>query len=151
MTSLDYYRNGYSCGQAVLLAHGEPLGLPPALAQPIGATLGGGLGGLRQICGAFSALAVLAGLKNGHYDPADTAAKNKFYKFIQHLHNTFEAEMNGSRCHDILKQANCTPSPAAADRDEAYYALRPCERCLVIADELFDTYLKPDDITPAVP
>lgn len=142
MASIDYFRQGYNCGQAVLLAHGAAWGLDARMARHLGAPLGAGGSGLRRTCGALSALFLLAGMKHGDYDVSSTKAKNDFYAFVRQLDAAFARELGSSQCCAILKQANCPAPPMATARDDAYYALRPCERCLFVADEIYEAYLK---------
>ena len=56
-----FFRKGYNCAQSVFAAHAEKLGLDLDTALKISAPLGGGVGRMREICGAFSACAMLAG------------------------------------------------------------------------------------------
>ena len=141
MTSPEWFSKGYNCAQAVCLAHAEKFGVAPDLAQRLAAPLGGGLGGLRRTCGAVTGLGLLAGLRQGGYDPNDLAAKTRFYEFIQRLDAEFAAEFGTSQCAVLLAGAGCEAAPAPAARTAEYYAARPCARCLAFADRLFDRHL----------
>ena len=60
------FETGCNCAQAVLCAYPELL--PRETAMKLGASLGGGIGRLREVCGAVSAMVLLAGLLFGrHY------------------------------------------------------------------------------------
>ena len=54
------FETGCNCAQAVLCAYPELL--PRETAMKLGASLGGGIGRLREVCGAGSAIVLLAGL-----------------------------------------------------------------------------------------
>ena len=53
------FETGCNCAQAVLCAYPELL--PRETAMKLGASLGGGIGRLREVCGAVSAIVLLAG------------------------------------------------------------------------------------------
>ena len=137
MTAEELFRQGHNCGQSVFLAHAEEFGLGPELARRLSAPLGGGLGGLRQTCGALSALCLLAGLRHGGYDPNDLEAKKAFYALIQQLDAEFAAEFGTDQCAEILARAGCEAAPAPSARSAEYYARRPCARCIAFADEMW--------------
>ena len=143
MTSNEFFKQGWNCGQAVFLSHAAEFGLAPDMAQRLAAPLGGGLGGLRRTCGAVTALGLLAGLRHGAYDPNDLAAKTAFYALIQKLDADFTAEFGTSQCAQLLAAAGCEASAAPSARSAEYYAARPCARCIEFADRLFERHLAP--------
>ena len=53
----QYFLNGYNCAQAVALAFCDELALPPETALRLVSGFGGGMGRLREVCGAFSGAA----------------------------------------------------------------------------------------------
>lgn len=141
MTSSELFTQGYNCAQAIFLSRAEAFGLTPEIAQRLAAPLGGGLGGLRRTCGALTALCLLAGLWHGGYDPNDLEAKAAFYALIQKLDAEFTAEFGTSQCAKLLADADCEATSAPSARSEAYYAARPCARCIEFADRLYERHL----------
>ena len=141
MTSRELFEQGWNCAQAVFLSHAAEFGLAPEWARRLAAPLGGGLGGLRRTCGAVTALALLAGLRRGAYDPNDLAAKTEFYALIQRLDAEFAAEFGTSQCAQLLADAGCAAAPAPSARGAEYYADRPCARCIEFADRLYERHL----------
>ena len=137
MTSEEYFVQGYSCAQSVFLSRAGEFGMAPELAQRLAAPLGGGLGGLRQTCGALTALCLLAGLRHGGYDPNDLEAKKAFYALVQKLDAEFAAEFGTDQCAEILARAGCEASPVPSARTAEYHARRPCARCVAFADEMW--------------
>ena len=49
-----YFREGYNCAQSVLLAFGDLTGLEEDMAAKLASSFGGGLGRMREVCGAVS-------------------------------------------------------------------------------------------------
>ena len=73
--AMDYFTQGCNCAQAVVLAFAQETGQDPAALARLSSSFGGGLGRLREVCGAVSGMAIVAGLLYGCDDPADGAAK----------------------------------------------------------------------------
>ena len=57
----DLFRQGYNCSQSVFLAYNDLLGVESTLAATISGPLGGGMGRLREVCGAVSGMSLIAG------------------------------------------------------------------------------------------
>ena len=56
------FENGYNCAQAVLLAFSDLTGLEEKAALSLASSFGGGMGRLREVCGAVSGMFMVAGL-----------------------------------------------------------------------------------------
>lgn len=138
--AVELFKSGYSCAQAVLLAFAEELNLDKETAAKIASSFGGGMGRLREVCGAFSGLLLAAGLKFGPSDPKDIHAKASHYALVQKLAARFK-EKNGSIiCRDLLGVAGPqAPTPEA--RTEQYYKKRPCAGMIACAAELMEQLL----------
>ena len=59
------FRSGCNCSQAVFATFAEELGLDEELAKRIACGLGGGVGRMREVCGAVSAAALVIGMRAG--------------------------------------------------------------------------------------
>ena len=53
------FREGYNCAQSVLLAFGDVTGLDENTAAMLSSSFGGGLGRMREVCGAVSGAAMV--------------------------------------------------------------------------------------------
>jgi len=71
----DLFRQGYNCSQSVFLAYNDLLGVESTLAATISGPLGGGMGRLREVCGAVSGMSLIAGFLAPCPDPAVRQAK----------------------------------------------------------------------------
>jgi C_GCAxxG_C_C family probable redox protein len=130
------FRRGYNCAQATAVVFAEDFGLAPALVLQLTAGLGGGMGGLRETCGAVSAMAVLAGLALGPYEPDDLAAKTARYDLVKRWHAQFVARHGSACCRELLERAGIVPDAQPAERDAEYYAKRPCPQLVASAAEI---------------
>ena len=65
----EYFKAGYNCAQAVVMAFDDVMEQSPEMLARLAAPFGGGMGRMRQVCGAVSGAFILAGLKYGYTDP----------------------------------------------------------------------------------
>ena len=83
--AVAYFKQGYNCAQSVYMAYADVFGMDKDLAARIIAPLGGGMGRLREVCGAVSGMFLVAGLKHPADNPADHEAKTRNYAAVQRL------------------------------------------------------------------
>jgi len=102
--ALSYFDEGFACSQSVLLAFAEELGLNENAAKLISSTFGGGMGRLRQKCGAVTGGFMVLGLAYGNSDPKDMDAKLASYKKVRELNHLFEDIHGTSICAELLKK-----------------------------------------------
>lgn len=108
------FKQGYNCAQSVFAAYSDELGMDMETALKLSSSFGGGMGRLREVCGAVSGMFMVAGLKDGYSDPTDKEAKANHYKLIQKLVNTYLAgnlSDQGGSCnheeHDHNHECSC--------------------------------------------
>ncbi len=124
------FEAGYSCAQAVLAACAPQLGLEAETAKRLAAGMGAGLGGLRETCGAVSAMAMVLGLRKAPVEAMDVKTKAALYQEVQAAIADFDATFSTHNCKELLqkasieKQAGVAPEARTAD----YYAKRPCAK-----------------------
>jgi C_GCAxxG_C_C family probable redox protein len=100
--ALSLFDEGYACSQAVLLAYSNQFKLDETTAKLIASTFGGGMGRLRQKCGAVTGGFMVLGMAYGNTDPQDMETKLAAYNKVQDLNRQFE-EINGTTiCAVIL-------------------------------------------------
>lgn len=140
--ALELFRRGYNCSQAVMLAFCDVMDMDEKTALKISSSFGGGIGRMREVCGAVSGMFMVAGMLYGYTDADDSQGKNNHYKRIQQLASQFK-ELNGSYiCRELLKDVAYTTDHISAERNEEFYKLRPCERMVCDAARLMDQYIE---------
>lgn len=102
--ALSYFDEGYACSQSVLLAFSEELDLNENTAKLISSTFGGGMGRLRQKCGAVTGGFMVLGLTYGNSDPKDMDTKLASYKKVRELNHLFEDIHGTTICAELLKK-----------------------------------------------
>lgn len=132
----ELFRNGYNCAQSTFCAFADELGLDFDTALKLSSSFGGGMGRLREVCGAVSAMFMIAGLKYGYTSNNDDEAKEKHYALIQELAKKFEEKHNTIICRELLGLDIKHDNPKPEKRTEEYYANRPCEEFIATASEI---------------
>lgn len=140
--ALKLFYEGYNCSQAVLAAYCEELGLDSETALKLSSSFGGGMGRLREVCGAVSAMFMVAGLKYGYIDSKDIFLKQKHYELIQRLSKEFKDKNGSIICRELLGLDSHHDSPIPEERSEGYYKKRPCAELVRCAAEIIDEVLK---------
>ena len=135
----ELFLQGYNCAQAVAVAFCDRTGLTPDFSAKMASSFGGGMGRMREVCGAVSGMLMVAGLLYGYQDPADEAAKKAHYELVQTLAGKFREQVGSIVCREILK--NPPSDPAPTPRTEEFYKLRPCARMVVLACQILDDYI----------
>ena len=136
------FKQGYNCSQSVIGAYCEKLGLDFETAMRLSSSFGGGMGRLREVCGAVSAMFMVAGLLEGYSDPLDKGAKKKHYELIQTLAEKFTKQNGSIICRELLALDEKRSSPVPEDRTETYYIKRPCAELVRCAGEIIDEHFK---------
>ncbi len=131
--AVELFMRGHNCAQATAAVFAEFFGLEEASVLKATAGFGGGRGGLRETCGAVSAMAYVAGLHMGDYPPEDNASKKALYDFVKSMDREFAERFGTTSCRELLTKASCLPKPDPSERNAEYYAKRPCAHFVVSA------------------
>ena len=134
----ELFLSGYNCSQAVFGALADIYDISDEQAVRLSASFGGGVGRLREMCGACSAMALLEGLQSGATKAEDSAGKQANYSNVQSLIQRFK-EQNGSYlCRELLQLRKDAPTPPTPDeRTAEYYRQRPCLRMVESAVRIY--------------
>lgn len=137
------FMEGYNCSQAVVGAWAEDIGLDSETAYKIASGFGGGIGRMREVCGAFTGAVMVLGLKFGNTIGSDRAAKGKDYERVQLFAKRFKEELGSDTiiCRELLGLSG--PSdPDPAKRTKEYYQKRPCPETVAIASGLLGEFME---------
>jgi len=139
----EHFIKGYNCAQAVACAFCEEMQLEEATAARMVSSFGGGMGKLREVCGAVSGALFVLGTIKGYDDPAADEAKSAHYKLVQEFAKRFKAEHETIICRDLMKnialRKEHTHEPEA--RTDEYYRVRPCVRFVETAAQIVEDLL----------
>ena len=136
----ELFLGGCNCAQAVFLAFTDLTGFDNKTAAKISAPFGGGMGRMREVCGAVSGMFMVLGTLYGYDDTVtDDAQKKEHYKDVQALAAKFKEECGSIICREILKNPPSDPTPTP--RDAEFYKVRPCARMVMTAARILDEYI----------
>ncbi|HAL63187.1 MAG TPA: hypothetical protein DCO93_01930 [Clostridiales bacterium] len=140
--AMELFESGYNCSQAVVLAFADLLGVDEKALARLTSSFGGGMGRLREVCGAVSGMFMVAGLLYG-YDGAETGAKKaEHYARIQHLAERFSQDTGSIVCRELLGLDRKKDSPTPDKRTEEYYKKRPCRELVGLAAEILEEMIE---------
>ena len=140
----ELFLQGYNCAQAVLCAFCDVTGLPMDEAARLASSFGGGIGRLREFCGALSGAEMVLGLARGYAVP-DSAAKKIHYERVRALAARFTDAEGTFTCRELLLRAGlaeaAVPGGAPEERTAEFYAKRPCPRLVFLAARITEETL----------
>ena len=140
------FESGCNCAQAVLLAFSDRTGLDEATAMKLSASFGGGMGKLREVCGAVSAIFMAAGMIYADDHVPTLEDKAAHYEKIRTLATRFKEENGSYLCRELLDGVPVSKEGAPEERTEQYYKKRPCGELCAIAARILDEFLEENPV-----
>ena len=122
------------------MAYASEMGLTEQQAARMASGFGGGMGRMREVCGAVSGMVMVLSQLYGYDDPKDDEGKKVLYTRIQALAEEFRQENGSIICREILKNPPSDPNPTA--RTAEFYAQRPCDRMVYVAAKLVEEFME---------
>ena len=118
--AVELFMNGKNCSQAVFVAFATDLGLTEEMALSISVGLGGGVGRMREVCGAISGSAMVVGLKYPELSKAEV------YEKVRAIMDEFKKTNHSIVCKELLGLTKPESSSVPEERTAEYYKKRPC-------------------------
>lgn len=135
----ELFLQGYNCAQAVAVAFADLTGLSPELSAKMASSFGGGMGRMREVCGAVSGMLLVTGLLYGYDAPEDAQGKKELYALVQSLAGQFRQQNGSIVCRELLNNPPSDPNPSP--RTAEYYRQRPCAAMVYTAAQILDDYI----------
>ena len=136
----ELFLKGYNCAQAITVAFSDVTGLEPEFSSRMASSFGGGMGRMREVCGAVSGMLMVAGILYGYDQPEEGQVKKEHYALVQTLADQFREQVGSIVCREILKNPPSDPNPTP--RTAEFYQQRPCARMVLLAAQILDAYIK---------
>ena len=136
----DLFLEGFNCAQAVVVAFCDVTGMDKQAAAKLAAPFGGGMGRMREVCGAVSGMLMVLSQLYGYDTPGDDASKKVLYSRVQELAGKFREENGSIVCREILKNPPSDPNPTP--RTAEFYARRPCAKMVMTAARLMEEFME---------
>ena len=138
----ENFMSGLNCSQAVAAAFAEEMNMPKTLVEKLTVGFGGGMGRMREVCGAVTGMFMVVGILYGYDDAKDYEGKKDTYALVQELANQFKAETGSIICRELLGLDGKDNSPVPSKRTEEYYKKRTCEDKVGLAAKILDEYIQ---------
>ena len=139
MKAAELFLSGYNCAQSVAVAFCDVTGLEEKQTARMVSAFGGGMGRLREVCGAVSGMFFVLSFLYGYDTAGDDVSKKRLYADVQALAAAFRQRCGSIVCREILKNPPTDPTPSP--RTEEYYRVRPCARMVLTAATIMDEYI----------
>ena len=135
----ELFLSGSNCAQAVAVAFCDVTGMDEKTAARTVSAFGGGMGRLREVCGAVSGMFFVLSVLYGYDTPGDDISKKQLYTEVQELAAKFREQCGSIICREILGNPPTDPNPSP--RTAEYYRVRPCARMVLVAGQLMDEFI----------
>ena len=135
--AMELFKEGFNCSQSVFLAFADMYEMDYKTALRLSSSFGGGMGRLREVCGAVSGMFMVAGLLKGYENTDPKQMKDEHYKLIQSLAEEFNSVHGTYICRELLGTVGKSP-PISDPRTAEYYKTRPCVKFVITAAEILD-------------
>ena len=139
--AMENFKKGYNCSQSIVLAFADMLPVDRTMLLRMASSFGGGMGRLREVCGAVSGMFMIAGLLYGYDGPETGQIKADHYAEIQELAHRFEEKHGTIICREMLGLAIRHDVPVPEARTAEYYKKRPCSEIIGDAAEILEQYI----------
>ncbi len=136
------FLKGYNCSQAVVLAFSDIIPVSEDILLRLASPFGGGMGRLREVCGAVSGMFFVLGAVSGYCEPRNAEAKAALYEDVQELADEFEKANGSIVCRELLGLREKRQDPRPEERTPEYYRKRPCPELAGKAAEIMEGYLR---------
>ncbi len=140
--AVETFYEGYNCAQSVFATYADLFGMDRETALRMSSAMGAGVGRMREICGAVSSMALLAGLQEGNADPEDEEAKARIYTLVRKMSDRFRQENGSIVCRELLGiEPGAQESAKPQKRTKEYYESRPCPKLIACAARIIEEEL----------
>ena len=137
--AVELYYSGFNCAQSVFCAFSDVTGFDERTSLRLASSLGAGIGGEREVCGAITAGAMVLGIARGYDVPDDLSLKRVHYARVTEFVEGFRADFGAIVCRELLRGLKVSNVPS--ERTPEYYRTRPCAKFIRRAAELLDEML----------
>ena len=127
----NLFVSGLNCAQSVFCAFAEDFGMDLETAKKVSCGLGGGVGRMREVCGAVTGASLVLGLRHG-------PDKMAVYPKVQEFCAAFKEACGSIICRDLLAGTGATAGGAPEARTTEYYRKRPCVELVRTAARILD-------------
>jgi len=143
----ELFLEGFNCAQSVFTAFCHRFGMDEETAKRVSAGLGGGVGRMREVCGAVSGAAMVLGSVASAVEGDDKENKARNYELVREFTERFKKRHGGTViCRDLLAlDIPMEKSAMPENRTAEYYKNRPCLKLVEDAAEILTEMIKENE------
>ena len=134
----ELFLNGCNCAQASFCAFCDMTDMDEKTALRLSSSFGGGMGRMREVCGALSGVFMACGILYGYSEIGNDTLKAEHYALIQEIARRFKEKHGSIICRELLAPLSPDTSPSPTARTEEFYKTRPCAKFIHDAAEILD-------------
>ena len=141
--AVELFKQGYNCSQSVFAAFADLYGMDIETALRVSSSFGGGMGRMREVCGAVSGMFMVAGMETGTVEGKDVEGKQRNYAVVQQLADEYRKENGSIICRELLGLDNKLHTDTKPEeRTKEYYQKRPCVELVEQAASMMEKFLE---------
>lgn len=141
--AVELFKEGFNCSQSVFVAFSHRFGIDEETAKKISAGLGGGVGRMRDVCGAVSGAAMVVGSIVSATDGKDADSKQKNYELVREFADRFTQRNGSVICRELLGlDVKMENSAQPEKRTAEYYKKRPCVELVECAAKILEDLIE---------
>ena len=137
----DLFLEGYNCSQAIACAFSDVTGIDEKTSALLASSFGGGMGRMREVCGAVSGALMVLGTVHGYSDPKANDEKKELYVLVRQFADRFREENGSIICRELLEGVSTSAGGNPEQRTGEYYKKRPCPELVYSAAAILDEML----------
>ena len=137
----ENFNNGFNCAQSVVLAFADMTDFDESILASLSSPFGGGMGQLREVCGAVSGMFIIEGILLGYSSSTDKEDKKRVYTETKALGEKFKEINKSIICRELLSDIPHSTNGTPAERTAEYYQKRPCGELVEIAAGILAEHL----------
>ncbi len=132
--ALDYFREGYSCSQSVLMACAGKSGETARAAL----AFGGGMGRLQKTCGAVTGAYIWFGMAYGAPGLPSEGDKTAVYSRVKEFNRIFTVRNGTDQCSELLGE-DLNTAEGKDNISRKGLSQKVCEKCIRDAIEIIES------------
>ncbi|MBR5236159.1 MAG: C_GCAxxG_C_C family protein [Clostridia bacterium] len=103
--AMAFHSQGYNCAQSVFLAFCDDLSISAVDAARLSLPFGGGMGQMRETCGALTGAFMVLGMTDAAGTPPTHVEKAACYARVRLFAEKFHAQNGSMLCRELLAKA----------------------------------------------
>lgn len=107
----ELFKSGYNCSQSVAMSYADLFDIDDRAIAILSGSFGGGLGRMREVCGAVSGMGIIASMMHPELsNPSNKGVKIENYDTVKMLAERYRDRCGSIICRELLGLDKATPT-----------------------------------------